>query len=80
MLTKYAALLVLSAGVVHPAIACSENDIHRATVACYTDCVSRYFDEPTKQECIQGCVREQDKQREACGVFCKNVGGSTICY
>jgi hypothetical protein len=62
------------------AVACSESEIHAQTTTCYTDCVSRYFNEPDKQSCIAGCVATQDRQRDACGITCTIIAGSKICH
>lgn len=72
-------LAITFAWCITGALACSEDEIHHQTVACYTDCVSHYFDEPNKTMCIQHCLSIQDQQRAACGVTCKMVSGYKIC-
>ena len=59
---------------------CTENEIHQETVACYNQCISQYFDETQKDQCIQGCVNHQNEERAQCpNIHCTNIGGYNIC-
>ncbi|MEA2871790.1 MAG: hypothetical protein QOH67_1766 [Hyphomicrobiales bacterium] len=59
------------------AMACSESEIHRQTVACYNQ---RIQNPQTQQECTRRCIAIQDQQREQCpSIRCKIVAGMKIC-
>jgi hypothetical protein len=60
-------------------ISCTEADIHQEARDCYYNCVTRYFNEQAKQQCVQSCVENQNAERDKCGVKCKNIGGYNIC-
>jgi hypothetical protein len=83
MLDKYAimaAWIVAILSSVAPALACNEAKIHQEARECYYNCVTHYFDEPSKQQCIADCVRIQDEEREAAGCVCDIIAGSKICH
>ena len=71
------ALAIVACCLTTPALACSEDEIHKETVACYNRCLNN---PPTQNACVAGCLAEQDRAREACpSISCKIVAGMKIC-
>ena len=71
------AYAIVAFSLATPALACSEDEIHEKTVACYNRCLNN---PSTQNACVADCVEQQNQARAECpSIRCKIVAGMKIC-